>query len=85
MFLVATKRPRKNLFLSDELEEMLRTYAHDNRISESEVGRQAFDLFLNLAPTDEYKSALDFAERKDVHISLVIEQMLRKMINDGYI
>lgn len=77
---MATNRPRKNLFLDDELNEMLRNHAYKERISESEAGRRALSLYLTLAPTDAYTKALRFAETKGVSVTTVIEQCLLRQL-----
>ncbi len=72
--------PRKNIFITKELDERLRYHAYKEHISEAEVGRRALDLYLILAESDIFDTALAYAEEKEVRLADVIEQALRRML-----
>ena len=81
---MATDRPRKNLFLTDELADGLRKAAFRNNISESEVGRRALELYLNILDTPPFDAAAKLAYEKRVPIHALFLQMMDKIIPDKY-
>ncbi len=73
--------PRKNIFISKELDDRLRYHAYKEHVSEAEVGRRALDLYLSLAEDDGvFDKAIAFAEKKEVSLAEVIAAALRKVL-----
>jgi len=77
---VATQRPRKNLFLTEEIVEEIKRFSYEQNISDSDVGRISFKLFFDLWYTPEMQKAYRLAEQNEVDVSVVIVQALRKVL-----
>ncbi len=77
---MATQRPRKNLFLTEEIVEEIKRFSYEQNISDSDVGRISFKLFFDLWYTPEMQKAYRLAEQNEVDVSVVIVQALRKVL-----
>ncbi len=81
---MATDRPRKNIYLDKSTGPMLEEYAYQQNMSESEVCRQALDVFFMLNDLHSWAACCALAAAKNVHPVEVIDAALLKVLPDKY-
>ncbi len=84
---MATRMVRKGLYLTPELFDDLRDYAHEHRQTDSDVVRQALANHLYTDPDDAFEinqecrdAIIRLSEDKNVAIDKCIDAIIRKQI-----
>lgn len=81
---MTTNRPRKNLYIEPEHEELLQATAKEKNISESAVVREILSFYFALHQEPPFRATERFAYLKGKNITTVIIAALSKLIPDRY-